>query len=195
MLLAVAARAEVEEEEFLPGVESEDINSDENFDQELLLKITNTFTEYFYMYENISIQKRTYNVPVYENIDKNEWHIMNYVINRFLQNRSTVDLWTINVVPYAAALKILTTHNKLPTSLSSKRNKKRNWTSSYDKRINSIRRKISYIEMILDCRKNDRTLTTHQRKIQKKLRKIFGNTKSCTLTGKLSVLKHELKVT
>ena len=48
---------------------------------------------------------------------------------------------------------------------------------------------------MLESGKNNSTLTSRQETIQNKLRKWSGNTKLNTLNGKLSLLKHDLKVT
>ena len=167
-------------------------------DRDLVIKLTETFTQHFQTFEEKSLRERNYDIPVYDNITNDEWNAINYVIDTFLETRETVDLWTINVTHYAAAMAMLELHNKLPSpSTNTKKNSKKktfNWMSSYQEHINKIRRKISYIEVILNCRKKNLELTSRQATIQKKLRKQYGSTRTETLDGKLTVLKHELKV-
>ena len=180
-----------------------DNNNNTNGDiinQELLVKMTETFTLYFTMFEEKSLRERTYNIPVYDHIKQDEWMAINQVLTTFLQARELVDLWTIDVAHYAAAITMLEINGKLPkpfskSKTSSKERKQPNWITNYEQRISSIRRKISYIEVILNCRKNSLILTSRQKTIQRKLLKMFGNTRTDTLESKLSLLKHDLKVT
>ena len=64
----------------------------------------------------------------------------------------------------------------------------------HNEEINNIRRKIEYITLIINCRKNKSELTKHQITILKRLQKWLGKTNDGTLSSKLAILKHELKV-
>ena len=59
--------------------------------------------------------------------------------------------------------------------------------------INSIRQKLSHINLIMKYRKENR-FTPKQRKIQKKLKKLFGSVRKERLAEMESRLKHDLSV-
>ena len=67
------------------------------------------------------------------------------------------------------------------------------WKVFLNNKINSIRRKISYITLIVICRNTSSVLTKHQKKIENRL-KWFRYTKLRTLELKLSQLNHDLKL-
>ena len=69
------------------------------------------------------------------------------------------------------------------------------WLIVHEQKINNIRRKISYISVILHCQNNNTPLTKHQETIKVKLKKWYRNIKHVTLNAKLAELKHKLKVT
>ena len=85
---------------------------------------------------------------------------------------------------YSNALKELTAKNeKIPPW----------WKVFLNNKINSIRRKISYITLIVNCRDTS-SLTKHQKKIENRLKKWFRNAKLRTFESKLSQLNHDLKL-
>ena len=61
-------------------------------------------------------------------------------------------------------------------------------------RFNNLRRKIAFIDLIIEARKKAAELTKRQRTIQNTLKRWYGNTKDETLTSNLALAKHELKV-
>ena len=133
---------------------------------------------------------------IYYNISTNEWKIVNKVIHDFIISLGEVNLWIINVIQYSAIVTLLNRHNKLNIRKEPKsRGGIPTWIIHRNEKINAIRRKISYITLIIDCRKNNKELTKHQLTIVKKLRKWFGKTNDVTLSSKLAILKHELKLT
>ena len=69
------------------------------------------------------------------------------------------------------------------------------WLDFHKQKLSDIRRKISYISVILQCQNSNTPLTKHQKSINAKLVKWYRNTKHSTLMAKLAELKHELKVT
>ena len=109
-----------------------------------------------------------------------------------------MDLWNINVIQYCAILAVLQKNNSLKEkSLQPKKQMKPRWLIVHEQKINNIRRKISYISVILHCQNNNTPLTKHQETIKPKFKKWYRNIKHVTLTlnAKLAELKHELKVT
>ena len=106
-----------------------------------------------------------------------------------------MNLWIINVIQYSAIVTLLNIHNKLDTRKETNvKGKTPTWMIHHNEKINAIRRKIAFITLIMDSRKNNKPLTKHQLTIEKKLRKWFGKTNDVILSSKLAILKHELKV-
>ena len=68
------------------------------------------------------------------------------------------------------------------------------WKVFLNNKINSVRRKISYITLIVNCRNPSSVLTKHQKKIENQLKNWFRNTNLRTLESKLSQLNHDLKL-
>ena len=60
-------------------------------------------------------------------------------------------------------------------------------------KISSIRCKISYITLIVNCCNTSSVLTKHQKKIENRLKKL-PKIKICILESKLSQLNHDLKL-
>ena len=69
------------------------------------------------------------------------------------------------------------------------------WQKHFEERIRKLQRKIAHVNIILNSRTENIPLTTNQRKIQVKLKRCYGNTKTETLTSRLVIFKHELHVT
>ena len=107
-----------------------------------------------------------------------------------------MDLWNVNVIQYCAVLTVLDKNNSLKEK-NTKADKqiKPRWLEFHEQKINNIKRKISYISVILQCQNSNTPLTKHQKSINAKLVKWYRNTKHSTLMVKLSELKHELKAT
>ena len=68
------------------------------------------------------------------------------------------------------------------------------WKVFLNNKINTIRRKISYITLIVNCRNTSSVLTKHQKKIENRLKKWFRNTKLRTFESKLSQFNDDLKL-
>ena len=69
------------------------------------------------------------------------------------------------------------------------------WRVFLEQKINNIRRKLSFVTLILKCQDDATPLTKHQLSISNKLKKWYRNTKTRTLRSQQSKLKHELVVT
>ena len=68
------------------------------------------------------------------------------------------------------------------------------WMIQLHQKINSLRRNIAHIELILKC-KGTNTFSQNQLKIQNRLRKKYGNVRKNTLIFRQKTLKNELKAT
>ena len=107
-----------------------------------------------------------------------------------------MDLLNMNIIQYCAILDVLEKNNSLKEkNLQPKKQMKPRWFIVHEQKINNIRRKISYISVILHCQNNNTPLTKHQETIKVKLKKWYRNIKHVTLNAKLAELKQELKVT
>ena len=111
-------------------------------------------------------------------------------------NKITTDLWNVNVIQYCAVLTVLDKNDSLKeeNTKADKQTKPR-WLDFHEQKMNNIRRKISYISVLMQCQNSNTPLTKHQNSIKAKLMKWYRNTKYLTLMAKLAQLKHELKVT
>ena len=82
-----------------------------------------------------------------------------------------MDLWNINVIHYCAILGTLEKNNTLKEkNLQPKIQMKSRWLIIHQQKINNIRRKISYISVILRCQNSTTPLTKHQETIKVKLK-------------------------
>ena len=110
----------------------------------------------------------------------------------FAESNNDITLWKINVMQYSAVLTLLQRHNQLKENSPQK--KKPRWLESQQRKVNS-RRKILYINLILQCRNHNARLTKHQGKVQLKLKTWYRSTKTSTIISKVTDLKDELNVT
>ena len=165
--------------------------NDENFDENLLNDLKIKFLYYQDIYKNLPPRERNFDTQVNYDIKGVELQVMNCIINH---QKEIISLWTINVIQYSATISLLDSNNALK-ELTDKNEKIRpRWKVFLNNKINSIRRKISYITLIVNCRNTSSVLTKHQKKIENRLKKWFHNTKLRTLESKLSQLNHDLKL-
>ena len=98
------------------------------------------------------------------------------------------------VIQYAAIIRLLDKYGLLRERKHNARvSKIPTWQKIIEEKINNLRRKISYILVVLECEKNAK-FTKHQLAIKAKLKRWYGNTKEQTLTAQLPKLKRKLKV-
>ena len=110
----------------------------------------------------------------------------------FAESNNDITLWKINVMQYSAVLTLLQHHNQLKENSPPK--KKPRWLESQQRKVNS-RRKILYINLILQRRNHNARLTKHQGKVQLKLKTWYRSTKTSTIISKVTDLKDKLNVT
>ena len=98
-----------------------------------------------------------------------------------------MDLWNINVIHYCAILGKLEKNNSLKEkNLQPKIQMKSRWLIIHQQKINNIRRKISYISVILHCQNNNTPLTKHQETMKVKLKKMVFKHKTHHLEHNIS---------
>ena len=130
------------------------------------------------------------------NIKEVELQLMNRIIKHFINHqKEIISLWTINVIQYSAIIALLDYNNVLKEITAENQKTPRRWNVFLNNKINSIRRKISYITLIVNSRNTSSVLTKHQKRIENRLKKWrFHHTKLRTLESKLSQLNHDLKL-
>ena len=169
----------------------------ENIDQNLVDEFKTKFLHYFSLYIDKKLSERNFNTPVITEVNDDEWKAINHVIDSFINERLTdINLWKLNVTQYAAILTILERHDMLKENTKTKGVKRiPRWRVFLEQKINNIRRKLSFVTLILKCQDDATPLTKHQLSISNKLKKWYRNTKTRTLRSQQSKLKHELVVT
>ena len=107
---------------------------------------------------------------------------------------SGISLWDINVIHYTTAVTVLEQEGKLKENkYFEKQNTKPGWEIQLKQKIEAIRKRIIYIDVILKC-KNEETYTKHQRKIKERLKKWYWRTSWENLESIRRELKHELTI-
>ena len=168
--------------------------NDGNFDENLLNDLKLKFLYYHNIYKNLPLRERNFETQVNFNIKEVELQLMNRIIKHFINHqKEIISLWTINVIQYSAIIALLDYNNVLKEITAEKT--PRRWNVFLNNKINSIRRKISYITLIVNSRNTSSVLTKHQERIENRLKKWwFHHTKLRTLESKLSQLNHDLKL-
>ena len=168
-----------------------------NIDQSLFTGLQDKFSKFYNEHINKPLEERHYDINNLEKITQDEWQIANHIIELFISsNKITAGLWNVNVIQYCTVLTVLDKNNSLKEdNTKADKHTKPRWLDFHEQKINNIRRKISYISVILQCRDSNTPLTKHQKSINTKLVKWYRNTKHSTLMAKIAELKHELKVT
>ena len=174
------------------------VNVDVNVvdDEILLSSLRERFTTHVEKYRTLELRQREYTCNTSRSITNQECNAMNVIIHEFLSNTDEpVDLWLINVLQYSAIVTLLEKHNQLKERKHVlKARGKPNWQKHCEEKIANLQRKISFIDLITNCRTNNTTLTQKQQQVERKLRRWYGNTRSSTLLAKSTELKHELRV-
>ena len=145
-------------------------------------------------YLNINIELRQYQTRKDRKIEDIELIAANKIMEEIIQNDESIDLWKINVMQYTTATTLLDRHGKLREKKNTRKEKKTpGWISNFENKINAIRRKLSHVTLILNC-KDHRKLTTKQLNIRRKLQKMYGSVKTTRLQEIKAQLTHELRV-
>ena len=129
----------------------------------------------------------------------NEMKSVNYIAHQHLCNLKSdrnIELWDINVAVYSAAVTVLQSFNKLKEhkDTTAKQVSTPKWIQNIDSKINSIRRKIAHLRLIIKCKQNG-TFTPHQERIHTQLKQKYGSTSFSMLHYKLKLNEQELKAT
>ena len=163
-----------------------DINNNE-----LYQTLRESFTANYQLFNSIE-KERILTTFVRRKPAKEKINIVNEIANEFLMNikqNREVTFEDINCLIYTSAVTA-----KGDTNNQRKERTEPKWLTSLQNKIDSIRRNIAHIELILKCKETN-TFSRKQLKICKRLRKKFGNTKKGNLVYRQKLLKNELKAT
>ena len=117
--------------------------------------------------------------------------MINSIITEHLadvHDREGVSLWDINIVHYSAAITLLEHEGKLHEKRNIRKRDKPGWQIQLEQRIDSTRRRLAFVNLILRCKKEGR-YTQHQRNTERKLRKWYGRTTKENLEKTETTLK------
>ena len=113
-------------------------------------------------------------------------------MEEIIENDKSITLWKINVMQYASAVTLLARHGKLRQRRNiHSRKKPPGWISNFENKINAIRKKLSHVALILNCKSE---VTQKQQNIKRKLKKMYGSVKTNRMQEIKMQLTHELKV-
>ena len=144
----------------------------------------------------MDIAERIYETRIDRKIETKELEYVDQLVGKKLSEmnkQNGISLWDLNVLYYSAAVTLLERQGKLKEkTITWKPQKKPGWQIMLEERIYAIRRKLSYIDVILKCKKENR-FTTRQRNLEKKLRNWYGKTTVENLFSTKCTLKQNLK--
>ena len=77
---------------------------DFNIDQSLLNNLLDKLSKFYNKHIDKPLEERNYDVKNLQTITQEEWQIANYIIEKFISNKITMDLWNVNVIQYGVIL-------------------------------------------------------------------------------------------
>ena len=166
-------------------------------DQNLYNDITSEWKTNFDKFYTQDIKERTYQTRIDRTINANNLAAMNKVLGEQLavisDNDNGLSLWDLDVAYYAAAITLLQREGKLKEVKRMRRKmEKPGWQINLEQHIESTGRRLSFIDLILKCKQQGK-YTSHQRKIESKLKKWYRKTTKENLTRVRTMLKQDLK--
>ena len=169
-------------------------DENENIDTEMLDEIKQAWNVNFNKYKDTPLKDREYQTKLDRNMPEIELVIANRIVSEFIQEQAKdgISLSDINVASYLTAVTLLERIGWLKPKTNAYKKPKRGWQTQAENRINSLRKKLSYIDEVEKCKQTN-TYTNHQQKIKQKLKKWYGNIKKDNLDARKTTLKLELK--
>lgn len=171
-----------------PEVETCLIEEDSEEYKTLKLKFETFYNEFI----TLDIKERIYSTKIMNNYNIKGIEKMNKFISNLMKTKD-LTFWEINVIQYTAAVTLMQYNGILKDAKNTKIKTKQKWTIQPEQQINAIRRKMSYINLILECQK-DNSFTRKQNTIRLKVKNICGSLRPEKLISKLAQLRHDLKV-
>ena len=157
-------------------------------------EIKQTWNMSFNKYKGTPLKDKGYQTKLDRNIPEIELVIANRIVTEFIQEQAKdgISLWDINIACYVTAVTLLERIGRLKPKTNAYNKPKPGWQTQAENRINSLRRKLSYINVVEKCKQMN-TYTNHQQKIKQKLKKWYGNIAQDNLDARKTTLKLELK--
>ena len=148
---------------------------------------------------SLELKDRPYCTKVRKKPDNELLGIINELGKQHLNNIQTtsgcISPWDINATMYIAAITTQTTLKNLKEVKNARATQpKPGWIRQLEQRVESIRRQMSQLLVVIDCKKNNK-YTKHQKALQIKFTKKYGNCRMSTLNHKLQLLRHNLRAT
>ena len=171
----------------------------ERFNEEKILEVVEKIKpEWIRNYEDylrVEIRSREFTTKKDRKIEDIEIIAVNRIMEEVIDEMgNNIDLWHINVMEYVTAITLLGRHGKLREKRYKKTARKTpGWIINITNRINAIRRKLSHINLILQCQKENK-YTKKQKYIERGLKKKYGSVRRSRLLEMEAILKHDLKV-
>lgn len=153
------------------------------------------FLKFLSMFRTTPLHERTYSTKTIKTVPSIEISALNQIISDYIE-ANTPTLWDLNCITYAGALALLEKMKCLKErkNLPRNQNQKKPWIIQREEKINSIRRKISHIQVTLQIEPNHRqTCTPRQRRIFSSIKKLCNGLSYERLNAKLGQLKHDLR--
>ena len=186
-----------EDIQLIPIDSGETINApnEPSTSNDLIAKLKSLFSKHYNDISNADLSERKYLTRFSGKSDTTCLSAINTVISDFITNKDDITFWNINCIQYSAAAALLEYSGRLKECTKQRKTPvKRSWEIQAETQINAIRRKMSYITVMLKSNDRSSMMTTKQRKIEATVKKICGNLKPETLKAKLATLNHQLKV-
>ena len=170
--------------------------TEQNKETEKYRTLKEAYFTNFRKYKTYKLEERPYKTRIDRKIDEENLKLVNDIVAEQMEEmngENGISLWDINVIHYTAAITVLQQAGKLKeTKNVSQHTRKPGWQIQLEQRIEAIRRRIAYIDVILKCKKEDK-YTKHQHIIEQRLRRWYRKTSMKNLECIRKELKHYLK--
>ena len=144
---------------------------------------------------NLQLSERKYATKVNKKVEDIHISTINRIVSDYISTSSeTLSFWDINCIQYSAAITVLSEVSELKEiKHNTNKPKKQKWLAEAENQINCIRRKLSYVTLVMNCNDND-ILSKKQQTIKNKVKKMCKNLRKESLESTAASLKHQLKV-
>ena len=123
-------------------------------------KLRDKWEEHFDLFYKENITQRKYQTRVDRHIDSKLLATVDKIVNEKLKvmyESEEVSLWDLNVIYYTSAVTILEAKGKLREIKNmTKQHNKPGWRIQLEQRFDSLRRKLSFINIILKCKEEQK---------------------------------------
>ena len=146
--------------------------------------LSQRWNENFQKYINKNVDDRGYSTTINPPPSENYLTAMNEIVEERMAEileRHGNNLWTLNVIYYTTAITLNEKEGKLREVKKRSGNEvKPGWEIRTESLIEAIRRKLSYMYVLIECNKNQRH-TKNQKNIRRRIEKQYGKTTTSKL--------------